>query len=554
MPQLVEFNIAGRHEIVTPLGRVLTPQSEQLFALLLCCGLSCDFRMSTRRMRELLWSESPVRNPSHALRQLVYRARQFGIRITLRDGMVQLEPSQLAPRFVLTRAPALLYEDASASHDIATGDLCAGWVPRSRALDEWLEQERRRFLTDVRLHLLSLIDQEYRLGNHAHTERFAERLCRVDPINPLAHFRYAQAVAIRGDLREASHSIARFVREHAPVKTRATEELLRLHDQLRRTVDAATPPGTTFRLLGWEPLLFQIDHCLAATVARNAQVVRVARAPASGKTTLASEVGRRATVLGFRTIVVHAQPAMSASATERPLPQRLVQRLLAAPGGLGIPSSTLENLRCFAGIAAEASPVSPPSLPSHRGARLRVRPGEQQHQGRSRLPLLSDVMALITCVTEEQPVLLCIEDWTAADPATRSFLGELSAQLDVQPVLLLCTEGVDGDGDGTPRVEAHEDGMLRGLRQHALAIPRLAPDQARGLAEHFVTAFGIDRRALPVPMFGTVVPDSVGAVVQWLQQFQHEPQGSSTARPIPYSVNPSDGSSSSPPSYSRNLR
>lgn len=551
MSQLVEFHIAGRHEIVTPSGRVLTPRSHQLFALLLCCGLSPEFRMATQRLRDMLWDTIALRNRAHALRQLVFRARRLGVRIAIRDGLVQLDAAQIRPHFVLTRDPAQLREEALAPHDTISGELCAAWAPQSRALDAWLEQERRRYAADLRVHLTPLVEREYQLGNHAVTERLAQRLCDADPLNPHAQFRYAQAVAIRGDMHGASDRLAHFVREHAPARSETGAQLLRLHEQLRRTTDSAAPPGAVFVRAGCEPILQRLDGCLAAVSRGEAHVVRLLGAPGSGKSTLAVEVGRRATVLGCRSILLETHPEQVAvssvamtvpKAAHRTLLQRLVHRLLLSRGALGMPGATLDTLRAFAATTTTPSLSTPPSI--RRGGRV-TRAHTASHQSSVGMPAMEDVLALIACVTDEQPVVLCIDDWHAADREARTFCTVLCERLDAHAMLFLVTEQEDPhqQRDTTP-----QDVELRGVRCHSLTIPLLAPEQARRLAEQLIAMTGIPRTALPFPLFGNAVPTTPGQVVQWLQRFD--------AAPLSYSSSSEDSSDapSMPPSYSRNFR
>lgn len=552
MSQLVEFHIAGRHEIVTPSGRVLTPRSHQLFALLLCCGLSPDFRMTTHRLRDMLWDSVALRNRAHALRQLVFRARRLGVRIAIRDGLVQMDAEQIMPHFVLSRHPAQLRDDALAPHDTISGELCAAWAPQSRALDAWLDRERRRYAADLRLHLTPLVEREYQLGNHAVTERLAQRLCDADPLNPHAHFRYAQAVAIRGDMHGASDRLAHFVREHAPSSSAAGGQLLRLHEQLRRTTDGAAPPGAVFARTGCEPILQRLDGCLAAVCRGESHVVRLLGAPGSGKSTLAVEVGRRATVLGCRSILLetHAEPlSVSSVAMTVPKPanrtvlQRLVHRLLSSRGALGMPGATLDTLRAFAATTATPSLPTPPSM--GRGGRV-TRACATQHRGSVGMPAVEDVLALIACVTDEQPVVLCLDDWHTLDHDTRTFCAALCARLDAHAMLFLVTEREDPHQrrDATPQGVA-----LGGARFHSVTIPLLVPEQARRLAEQQIAAMGIPRTALPFPLFGDAVPTTPGQVVQWVRQFDAAP-----LLYAPSSDASSDASSSVPPSYSRNLR
>jgi DNA-binding SARP family transcriptional activator len=456
----VLFRTLGTAEIHIGGGGVIAPGAERMFSLLAVVGMSHEHVIARESLMEIVWPGMDDTSARHSLRQHVYKLRQLGVEIESSRASVRLLRSTFLPCFALDRT-ALLFDRDVLKGQEPFGHLFAGWLPSYDVLRSWVEQQRELYHADVRRILVPELRRLRDRGEWEEAERWARTVLEFDPYNEDATLIVAEAVAMLGSRVSASSLLESYVRETGVGGTDLGRRVEKAQQRIERAVRLSHDEAATPRLVGRDAELQRLDALTLAAMQGEPRIVRLLGPAGIGKTELAYEVTRRAVILGFARCLVRVS---------RPVGQvahgtlsRLARDLLSLPGALGCRPANLQLLRQFAGVE-NANSIVDEIVSSNPD------------------PLSECMAELISCVAEERPLLIFVDDLHYADRLSLDHLERLCDLLQGARVLLLLTER-------TQTVVAHED-LGNDARNYEMILKPLSVPAAAELASLVRTRTG----------------------------------------------------------------
>lgn len=388
---MIQLRTLGDTAIVIG-DKELRPTSPKLFGAVLYLAMEAGRRVPRTELQELLFGESADKDRAHSLRQILYRARQFGAPLQVDDAWVCLPADAVANP--LSRTPL-----AEPVERLALGFL-PGYAPRENdAFSRWVEATRDaatvRIISDLRDSMATARAE----GDHAATRRIASALLALDPFNEDATLAKAESLALAGSMREAVRVLEAYEADVGSVDRQLGSAAQRLRRRIGERADAAGEahrPALVGRAreLAW----LNAQHRRAA---QGQSTVSIVWGDAGiGKTRLAQEFAEQIRLRDTRIVTAQCQPHDSA----RPLGavSDMVPQLLRARGALGASPESLEWLKRLDGSDAQARPDAHPEYVT---AQLR-----------------SALADLLGCVASEGVVVLVVEDTHWLDEASARFL------------------------------------------------------------------------------------------------------------------------------------
>ena len=374
----------------------VTPASGILFSLLVRLAHAPGLGVARERLVAELWpGHDPFRQRAN-LRQALYKLRAMGVRVGVGGEVVSLDPGQLLPTFALTRT-AEQFEAQVLSGAEPFGPFLPG-VSGDGEFAEWLELQRGLVHAELRRVLVEALRQRRDRGDWGGTEVVARALLQLDPLNEEGTLLLAECTLLAGARPEAVRLLDRYLDDVGELP----EEVRRRVAALRRRMQE--PPSRPARVreapledrlfLGRDAELAELTRGLRRARWQDGSAVLVHGAPGLGKTRLAQELGRVATIEGFRELRLACREGDEGSGYQ--LLSTLVQQLLTLPGALGCSPEGLRRLR--------------QQWPEH-GAPAAAGSGERGPidavaQAATREALLD----LVTAIAEERPLVVVVED------------------------------------------------------------------------------------------------------------------------------------------------
>jgi len=381
---------------------------------------------------ELVWPELDGVSGRHSLRQHLYRLRQLGVEIDGTRAAVRLGHGSLVPSFSLDRSAALFDRDVLRGHE-PFGHLFAGWLPSQLSMRRWVERQRDLYHTDVRRILVPELRRLRDRGDWEECERWARTVLEFDPFNEDATVIVAEAVAMLGSRIDASSLLDEYVRETGAKGTDLGRRVERTQQRIQRASRVLHGESAAPLLIGRDRELSQLDLLTLSAMRGESQVVQLIGPAGIGKTELGYEATRRAVILGFARCIVRVSRPVG-QVTHGTL-SRLTRDLISLPGSLGCKPENLRLLRQFAG--------------------LEVGVGERDLQTHTAAPLTECLFELISCVSDERPLFILIDDLDYVDQESLEFLERLFDLLRGLRVVVVTTDltsvpGQDGHGEPKP--------------------------------------------------------------------------------------------------------
>jgi DNA-binding SARP family transcriptional activator/tetratricopeptide (TPR) repeat protein len=426
----------------------------------------------------LLWEAKDQARSRASLRQALHRLKQVvpdglevsATEVSLVEGAVELD----ATAFELEIAAGELRQAVERwEGDFLQGAEQAG----GEAFRVWLESEREGLRRKRGWALERLTREAEERGAWAEAAGWAQRWAEARPAEEAAHSRLVEALRLGGRPAEAAERHAAFVtwlrREIGDEPSAAFLQLARTHrtpaPEVRGSGAAAlfTPD-----LIGRGANFAELAATWRTVEQGEGAVVLVEGEEGIGRTRLCREFSRW--VAGREVPALRLEAA--AYESDRDLPLSVARRLLAAlpgaPGLAGAPDAALGELSALL-----------PAL-RQRFPRLPEASGEEAAFAGALNVVLRDVAA-------EVPILLLLDDFSAADPATRRLVLELAR--DPPPcVLLLLTDRSDLLEAGAPGAALRPLPAVRRIRLQPLggteveallaSMLTLAPEERHPLA------------------------------------------------------------------------
>lgn len=408
------------------------PDAEVLFATALVLVMERGHRVTRERVIGLLWPDAEDANGRHCLRQALYQLRRFGASIRVQGSALELSPSE-----VVTDYEALI-TDGARLDPIDAGRLGGGFLstyrPRlSPALAEWVDVQRSVVHAAARRVLLRAIADHRGRSDWGRVEMLARACLVVDPLNEEATLALAEAVALAGAKAEAVGILDRYLSELGP----AARDLKLPASVLRRRIAERLPQASYGAPR--ETALFGRGELMATLTAELRQArdgagrgCLLVGAPGIGKSRLASELGRVATLEGVQLQRTVCHPGDA----QRPLSAfvDLVPGLLMLPGAIGCSPTSMAYLRRL----TEHDPDAPSLTDDEHDASMRY-----THLRRA-------LFDLVDAVASEGSVMLVVESVHWLDPLSWSLFREMVEWAASRRVLFVFTSRPEGTATREP--------------------------------------------------------------------------------------------------------
>lgn len=429
----------------------------------------------------LLWADKPEAAARHSLNEAIRVVRHHAGEAGVETDAGQVRLASDAVRLDTDRFEELAagrnWREASA---LVVGEFLEGFaVPGASAFEDWLTAERalwRRRGVDA---LLRRIDELLLAGGVSQATDLAHRARALDATSDPAARAAIRCLALAGDRAAALTAYEDFARRlEADVgtapdgETRALAERVRKERVYRVSGPAAAPAqGAESRrtpLVGREAELERLVQAWAACrTGRRATVAVVQGDPGTGKTRLAEEVVARARLDGAATATARAVEADVGDAWSGVVALARTGGLLDTPG---LASAPAEALAAFAARAPEwadrfAGPV----------------------RGVVPAPMSRALSDALRAVTDEQPVVLAIDDAHRFDRESLLALNAAARDLARAPLYLLLTMSPQPARAELDELRAR---IGRDLAGATVTLAPLGSEALRALARWAFPAYG----------------------------------------------------------------
>lgn len=391
------------------------------FALLACLALAPDHARSREHLIGLLWPEKDGTHARRSLNEAVRRLRRHlgAERITSSGTTLWLNDQDLT-----VDALDVAVADPREAIALMRGDFLEGWVIEdSHAFEEWLTSHRSTFDALAQRLMLEIGDAALGLMDLQTASDMARRALDVEPYSERAARLLMMSQAQGGDGARALATFKEFaLRIENDLNEHPSADLAKLRDrveagEMQSVAAHQSPAEPEPPLVGRGPVHQAVFGHIEQGLHTGPRVVVVTGEPGFGRTRLLEECLRRAALGGAVTAV--ARPLESDhDAPYSTLRMLLQEDLAAAPGVLAADGAALGLL---AGIEPRFAP----------NARA-VEPQDTSHVARA-------LRECVEAITDEQPLVIAVDDAQYADALTLAVLRATMRQLDSAPVILVLT-------------------------------------------------------------------------------------------------------------------
>jgi DNA-binding SARP family transcriptional activator len=402
---MIVLRALGTAEIDTGL-KTLTPSQEIVFAAALYLILERAKRVSRSHLASLLWPRAPEKARAHRLRQTILQLRKLGITLRADRNVVQL-----AREDVSTDIDDLTQGVPTLSDKLHGLEFLPGYDPHfSESFHDWIDETRANVHSALTRMLLSEMKTARDSGNWIGVERISTHCLALDAYNEAAVLGRAEAYAMRGQKATAVSILDHYIQDLAPRNpTLALPATI-----LRRRVVQHTPLGPNKRFVLNEPdfvgrqkEMAILTQLLNSARKGNGAGCLINGEPGIGKTRLSSELAKFAELQGVRVERVCCKRAD----THQPLSSfvALVPALRDMPGALGCSQKSLLWLKRLTEFDNSSDELPTPS----------------EDSGTLYTNLRSAVFDLLDAVSEEQCLLIIVEDIQWLDRASAKLLAAI---------------------------------------------------------------------------------------------------------------------------------
>jgi len=415
----IRLRIVGE-SVIEVGGKRITPTSPQLFAVLLYLGMEHDREVLRLELIELLYPQA-AGDSAHRLRQLLYKLRGMGAPLIFTDRAVKVEATRIhSDAAELLSGPWELRRDRM----VRSFEVLPRYAPADDTpLSGWVEQLREKLHNALRQQLTRDIEVARRKADWRYVEAIARRTLELDPLNESAVLALAEATARTGSKARAISILdayrAELGEERANLALPAT--------LLQKRIDATRERDTSTRreplpLIGRERELASLLSEWESARQGNAHLIWLTGHKSVGKTRLAKELASSIRMAGAARIVTFSMSPMD---VDRPLSlfAALADRLSALPGAAGCDPQSLRALGKLSGSILLPSAVN----------------ADNANSAYSDAAIRNAICDLITCVSEEHPVLVIADDSQHLDESSVNLLNVVLKRLADKRLLVVLT-------------------------------------------------------------------------------------------------------------------
>ena len=398
------------------------PDSAVAFGLLLYLGVTAGDRVPRSRLVELFWPDQPETQSRHALRQLLYRLRRYGLplaeggeELRVDAAVVESDASpMLAPKWAST---------CSARDAVNASQFLPDFNPTiSGRFAEWLDGLRNRISRRYAEAALRHLELARREGRWADILDWSTRCLAVDPLNQDATYALAEWTAMRGAKIEAVRILDEYAREIGVLDGTVglSTKVLRRRVSEAQNIDRSDGRNRP-AMVGRDLEIARLVRIVEDVSRGQGGVAWISGASGIGKSRLATETRREAVIRGYASMMIGLQSGDRL----RPfsIVSDMVAQLLKMPGALGCAPATLSTLQRLV-----AYHETPPSV-----AVKSREPEVPQYEIREAL------VDLLGALESEAPLLILIDDLHNGDASSMPILIDVIERTAATRVLWLFT-------------------------------------------------------------------------------------------------------------------
>jgi DNA-binding SARP family transcriptional activator len=400
----------------------LRPDSAVAFGLLLYLGMTAGERVPRTRLIELFWPDQPETQSRHALRQLLYRLRRYGL--SLAEGGEELRVDAAIVECDATPMLAATWAANCGERDaVNASQFLADFNPDiSGPFSEWLDELRNRISRRYAAAALRHLGIARREGRWADVFDWSTRCLAVDPLNEEATYALAESTAMRGAKVEAVRILDEYSRELGVLDGKVGLATRVLRQRVSEAHGVGRTDGDSrLAMIGRDAEIARLVRIVEDVARGQGGVTWISGAAGIGKSRLAAELRREAVIRGFSSMMIGLQ----SSDRQRPFSilSDMVAQLLKMPGALGCAPETLATLRRL--VAYQETPP---------GVEVKPRePAVQQYEIREAL------VDLLGALESEAPLMILIDDYHNGDASSVPILTDLIERTATTRVLWLMT-------------------------------------------------------------------------------------------------------------------
>jgi len=363
----------------------------------------------------------PADHPSDAGRQLLYRLRHCGVDIEGEPGMLHLPKESFTwdVETLLARGHATDEELAA----LQRGYL-SDYRPRQKTpLQGWLDDHRADVASKLRALLVRQIQELRQRKEFRSLHPVAKACLALDPLNEEATLAAAESLAAVGAKADALHVIDQYMED---VGSRSPE--LRIAPSLLRERISSymhEPEREPIPLIGRSEELATVMGLIEQSAGKNARACLISGPGGIGKTRLVEEACRLASLSGHAVV----KATLSQHDVDRPFAilRDLGPALLDLKGALGAAPETLAAVRGLCG----------------RGPSQYFGRPENDIEARAvAADIQKKFLDLADAVSEEQSLVIWIEDGDRMDDASRELISALASDARSVCILVSSRRGV----------------------------------------------------------------------------------------------------------------
>ena len=404
----------------------IDPSAELVFAVALFMLLERDSAISRQRLQSLLWPGLADSISAHRLRQTLFKLRKLGYPVRA-DGR---------SRIVLDDVTVTSDYDLLVSSDVDPTSkapiprpLFDGYEPRfSWQYSDWLDEKKKRIGATLEARLLDRISKHRLAGDWPSIDHEARSLLEISSQNEEGVLALAESLAMRGDKIESVRILDAYLDEiggeRSDIKISATIMRKRISDRMRPRDHEVLKEAP---LLGREHFMERLVGALRNATHGQAEAMAFWGEAGIGKSRLLTEF------LAFAALQGVSCQRVTCRSTDANRPLAVLLELIPLLRGMrGAIGSAPETLEFFAGLTTH-------------------RPEARQSSKRNHPDLFSAGLHaafadIIGAVTEDVPLVICVEDCQWLDKASGAVLASLTQRLREQRLFLLFTSRISYDG------------------------------------------------------------------------------------------------------------
>lgn len=429
MAPLFSLRTLGVPVLLASTGEAVRFRTRKHFALLVRLAVEPDRPLTRDHLIDLLWGSAPERHGRHSLAQAVTVLKA---KIGRQHVLIHRSTIALAPGVV--------------SADITRLDVCEGEirgrflegfeVPGARAFEDWRDAWHARLLPRLRDCLVRHMDAARRVGDFATVEAHAGVLAELDPLSEDALRGIMEARAWVGDRSSALKAYAAFESRLAnELGARPAPELSRIAHLLREgrrspyrqpnepPPEAGEKRFEPERVVGREREFSRLYDAWLSARRREPSVVVLTGDPGVGKTTLTNAFASTCQMEGAvvaRTQAYDAERELPFAVLAELVRQLTIQRAIGAAD----PEALSELSRICADVVAAF-----PGVPKPVEWSAEITP----------LRLADAFLKTITAASDENPLVLVVDDIHAVDNASAAILHVVARKLPLARLILILT-------------------------------------------------------------------------------------------------------------------